>query len=118
MTAARSADEIAVWMVARVCEELQINPADLELREPFSSYGISSKSAVIISGDLMDWLGRDLSPILLYEYPTVDALARYLAQPPTSQPEPAAAAREEGQRREPVAIVGIGCRLPGAHGPA
>ncbi|QFZ20971.1 type I polyketide synthase [Saccharothrix syringae] len=25
--------------------------------------------------------------------------------------------REEGEVREPVAVVGIGCRLPGAHGP-
>jgi acyl transferase domain-containing protein len=117
MTAERSAAEIASWIVARISAELQVDPAELDPREPFSSYGITSKSAVILSGDLMDWLGRDLSPTLFYEYPTIEALTRHLAQPSTSAPEPAAAAGEGG-RREPVAIVGIGCRFPGAHGPS
>jgi len=33
-----------------------------------------------LSGDLEAWLGRELSPSLIYDYPTIESLARHLAE--------------------------------------
>ncbi len=33
-----------------------------------------------MTGDLEDWLGCELDPTLLYDYPTIDALAWHLAE--------------------------------------
>jgi hypothetical protein len=35
--------------------------------------------AVALSGKLEEWLGRRLSPTLIYNYPTIAALANHLA---------------------------------------
>jgi acyl carrier protein len=35
--------------------------------------------AIGLTGDLEDWLGTRLDPTLLYDYPTVAALAKHLA---------------------------------------
>jgi acyl carrier protein len=58
---------------------LAIDAREISIVEPFANYGLSSVAAVSLSGELSDWLGIELSPILAYEYPTVEALARYLA---------------------------------------
>ena len=110
------------------------SPAEIDSGEPLDSFGLSSREAIVLSGDLEDWLDRRLSPTLFYEYPTIKALASHLAagvgaQPPSEHPaasdQPAAdarASRRIGDRRPPteqesIAIVGIGCRFPGADGP-
>jgi acyl transferase domain-containing protein/acyl carrier protein len=108
--------EIEAWLVARISSLLGIEASAINRNEPFTAYGLTSKDAVAISGELEDYVGVGLSPTLLYECPTVESLARYLAtgehdasfvsQP--SQPTPA---------QTPIAIIGVGCRFPGAGSP-
>lgn len=105
---------IEAWLRARLAERLGVAPATLDTRASFSSYAVNSKDAVGLSGDLEDWLGCRLSPTLLFEYPSMETLAAHLAGLEN-------AVRAEAQDRlatdEPIAIVGIGCRFPGASGP-
>ena len=49
------------------------------VREPFNSFGLSSREAIVLSGDMEEWLGIRLSPTLLFEYPNIEAMSRYLA---------------------------------------
>jgi acyl transferase domain-containing protein len=68
-------------------------------------------------GELEAWLGRRLDPTLLYEYPTIDALARHLAPgAPAERPKTPGPCRHDDSRAESVAIVGMACRFPGALG--
>src|ERR1700694_1180349 len=73
---------ISDWLVARLSEVLGVAPQDIDIREPLTNFGLTSRDAVGLSGDLEDWLGRRLLPTLVYEYPTVEALARYLGGEP------------------------------------
>ena len=108
---------ISAWLVARLAEVLGVSPQDIDIREPLTNFGLTSRDAVGLSGDLEEWLGRRLSPTLAYEYPTVEALARYLGgEPGISGEDTRESARWEGET-EPIAIVGIGCRFPGANDP-
>jgi acyl transferase domain-containing protein/acyl carrier protein len=112
-----SAEVIQAWLVSKLSERLGIDAQDIDIREPFASYGLGSTEAVSLAGELAAWLGRKLSPALVYEYPTIEALARYLAG--LSNPGPPAESSHQDRLAiaEPIAIIGIGCRFPGAKGP-
>ena len=63
------------------------------------------------------WLGCRLSPGLIYRYPTIEAMARYLAGEPETRPAQAESGHGHVPTVEPIAIVGLGCRLPQAANP-
>lgn len=78
--------EIRAWLVARLSEELKVEASEIDQRAPFSQYGLDSIGAVTLVGELEDWLGRELSPTLPYDYTNVESLARYLSVPPDGEP--------------------------------
>ncbi len=108
------AQAIRDWLVARIAGHAGIPPHEVDPRAPFARWGLHSVDAVSLSGELQEWLGVNLPPTLLYDHPSIDELARHLAGS-TAAGEGWAAAGAELD--EPVAIVGIGCRFPGADGP-
>jgi acyl carrier protein len=40
---------------------------------------MDSMQAMHLSGDLADWLGQQLSPTVVWDYPTIELLASHLA---------------------------------------
>lgn len=71
-------DDIRAWLIAHIAEVMGGRPEDIDIREPVESYGLSSREAVSMVGDLEDWLGRKISPTLVWEYPTIEAIAHFL----------------------------------------
>jgi phthiocerol/phenolphthiocerol synthesis type-I polyketide synthase C len=114
---APTGEEIQAWLIARTSALMSVDALLLYPGEPFARYGIDSVQAVGLAGDLEHWLGRRLSPTLLFEYPTIEKLARHLGQTETSSYRKVNVEVAPENRREPIAIVGIGCRFPGANGP-
>lgn len=78
--------------------------------EPFSGLGLSSLATVQLAGELERFLGRALAPTIAYVHSTINALARALSGG-ASGTGYGARARPRG---EPLAIVGMACRFPGA----
>jgi acyl transferase domain-containing protein len=113
----RTAEVIQSWLIARLSELLEIESQEIDVREPFASYGMGSAELVSLSGELAEWLGRQLSPDLAYEYPTIETLARYLAESPDVAPSATTVGEDRQAQPEPIAIIGIGCRFPGANSP-
>ena len=74
-----SVEVIRAWLLNKIGELLTIAPEQIDTQEPLTNYGLSSMSGVILSGDIEQWLGLELAPMVAWEYPTIDALARYLA---------------------------------------
>ncbi len=102
------------WLVRTLAATLSLESAELDIQEPLKSYGLASVDAIGLSGDLEDWLGREISPTLVYDYPTVEQLARYLAgETPASITEMVEPSRQHTNTAEPVAIIGMACRFPG-----
>ena len=48
------------WLVARLAEAVGVEPAEIDVRQPFESYGLSSRDAVSLYGDLEELLQRRL----------------------------------------------------------
>lgn len=113
-----SSREIQDWLIAHIAELLNVAPGIIDIREPFASYGLSSLDLVSLSGDLEETLGRRLSPTLAYDYPNILTLARYLAED-LEKERPELTEKAPGDRStEPIAVIGMGCRFPGARDPA
>jgi len=118
----RSAAEIADWFLSRLSCELGLPATDIDPSRPFAYYGLDSVRAIRLTAALESWLGRQLSPTLAYEYPTIDLLSSHLAEETPANDRTAAPAGDScawaAAADEPIAIIGIGCRFPGADGPA
>jgi acyl carrier protein len=84
------------WLIAKISESLEIDPAEIDIREPFANYGLTSVASVSLTGDMEDWLGLRLSPTLAWDYPTVEELAQHLAREVKTR-EAAGALRNEEQ---------------------
>ncbi len=108
------AASIQAWLVSKLSELLEIGANEIDVGEPFASYGLGSTELVSLSGELAQWLGRDLPAELAYEFPTIEALARGLADSSSPSQPAAEASRVREAKAEAIAIIGIGCRFPGA----
>jgi acyl transferase domain-containing protein/acyl-CoA synthetase (AMP-forming)/AMP-acid ligase II/acyl carrier protein len=114
MAFATSPNKTAIerWLVERVAAKLNISSAAVDLRSPFTRYGLESRDAITLSGELQEWLGCSLPPTLVYDYPNIEALAAHLVHETSASISFASAGANT-----PVAIIGLGCRFPGADSP-
>jgi acyl carrier protein len=80
VTAAPSAAVIQEWLLANLSKSLNLGPAEIDPREPFASYGLSSVASVSLTADLEDWLELELSPTLAWDYPSIELLAQHLSE--------------------------------------
>lgn len=72
--------EIQEWLVTRISEQLELAPDDIDIREPLDSYGLDSAKAMLIASKAEKLLGFPLSPILLWHYPTIEALSQRIVE--------------------------------------
>lgn len=117
MAATLSADTIQHWLVEQLAQRLGLKPHEIDIREPFARYGLDSVHAVALSSELEDWLGQNLPPTLMYEYPNIAVLSRHLAV--NTQFSGVAEQLRDFQKTdtETIAVVGMSCRFPGAPNP-
>ena len=114
MTASISDEaDLRHWMVDYLVTNIGCLPDEVDPDLSLADLGVSSRDAVVLSGELTELLGRTVSPIDFWEHPTINDLAAYLTGP---VPEPEAAAFQRpghGSLDEPIAVIGMGCRFPG-----
>jgi acyl carrier protein len=75
-------DETAIrtWLVERLAKRLKMTSAEIDSSKPFADYGLDSIVAVQVAGELEKLVEKRLSPALLFEYPTIDDVAAFLAK--------------------------------------
>ncbi len=76
----KSRDEIASWLTSQISLITGLNPEEIDPHRSLIDYGLDSKDAINLSGDLENFLGEHFPPTLLWKYPTLDALAEALVQ--------------------------------------
>ena len=76
----RSKEEIEKWFSAVLTDLLDLKAEEIDTQISFDRYGLDSSSAIGITDALGTWLGRILAPTLLYDYPTIEAVASHLTE--------------------------------------
>ncbi len=76
----RGPAEIQRWMQENIASALKVSAESLDPAEQIMSYGLDSIAAFTLTLDLSEWLQRDLEASLLWEYPTIAELARFLGE--------------------------------------
>ncbi|WP_427925057.1 beta-ketoacyl synthase N-terminal-like domain-containing protein [Streptomyces sp. cg40] len=101
-------------VVERIAHWSGVPDADIAVDRPLAELGMSSREAVAIAAELSHTLGRELPATLLWETTTVDRLVTLLSESPEPGPQTAGVLRQIAvDDDEPVAVIGVGCRLPG-----
>jgi phthiocerol/phenolphthiocerol synthesis type-I polyketide synthase B len=116
MTSAFDEDAVRNWLVDYLVTNIGCSPDQISLGASMHDLGVGSRDAVVLTGELSELLGRTVSPVEFWQYPTITALARFLTG---GEVEPAVeTSRARGSMDEPIAVIGLGCRFPGdIHGP-
>ena len=72
--------EVLNWLTLKFADWLEVSPDELDPRQPISSYGLDSISAVTLSVQLEEELGVELETAVLWERPTLESLAEHLTE--------------------------------------
>jgi len=71
---------ISAWVTNYLAGVLQVEPSSISPTAELESLGLNSALVVSMLGDLEDWLGVEISPAVVFEYPTIDAMSGFLEQ--------------------------------------
>lgn len=112
MTAAFDEEALRHWLADYLVTNIGCSLADIDFSASLNDLGVGSRDAVVLCGELSELLGRKVSPVELWQHPSVAELARFLIEPEAaddeSTPEPGRFGTDE-----PIAVIGLGCRFPG-----
>ncbi|ELR96359.1 acyl carrier protein [Gloeocapsa sp. PCC 73106] len=73
--------EIAIktWLVQWIAKTLELPESEINTSNSLLEYNLSSMTAMMIVGDLEQWLKIEIVPTLIWDYTSIDALTQYLA---------------------------------------
>lgn len=86
MTEIPSEAAIREWCIDYLSRTLDLPGERIDSHAEFARLGLDSASSIHFVVELEEWLGLELTPELIFEYPTVATLACHLAQ---HRPRPA-----------------------------
>jgi acyl carrier protein len=75
----KSYEEIEAMLAGYVAHRTRTPADEIDRTRRFDHLGLDSADAVALMGELEDFVGRPLSAFLPYTYPTIEQLARQVA---------------------------------------
>ena len=74
-----AAADIQRFLILELARRLEVDPEAIDPREPFDRYGLDSLNALRLAAELEKRIDRKLPTTALWDYPTIESLATYLA---------------------------------------
>jgi acyl transferase domain-containing protein/acyl carrier protein len=109
--------ELALAGVLSEVSAVMATPTEaIAVDRPLRDSGLDSLMALELKNRLSRATGLSLPATLLYDHPTVEALACAIdqrLQPLAARPQPQPVPAVSGDQHEPIAIVALSCRCPG-----
>ncbi|HEY6795493.1 MAG TPA: aminotransferase class I/II-fold pyridoxal phosphate-dependent enzyme [Kineosporiaceae bacterium] len=114
---------IESWLVTRFAAGLGLPAEAVDVTRPLLSLGLDSRQAFTILAELGSQMGREVTPGSLFDHPTIRAIAALHGgehagnEHVASRTVISARSSDSDRGDEPIAIIGVGCRFPGAPDP-
>jgi hypothetical protein len=70
---------LSAWFVACVAELLDEPMGAIDVDQPLEHSGLESSDVVLLMIDLSVLLGQPVSPVVLWDHPTIRAVSQFLA---------------------------------------
>ncbi|WP_078973657.1 type I polyketide synthase [Streptomyces sp. MMG1533] len=103
---------VRAWLVSAVAEASGLDPLTVDPHRPIAEFGLGSRQLVTLAAELSERTCRTLNPSLVFDHPTVAALAEAVfADPPIPAVESPSVA--PGRADDDIAIISMACRFPG-----
>ncbi|HKN95471.1 MAG TPA: acyl carrier protein [Pseudonocardiaceae bacterium] len=80
VTGALTEATLRQWLVEHLATLVDVPVTEIDTTKSFEAYGLDSRVAVRVSGQLERLVERRLSPGLLFEHENVDELSTFLAR--------------------------------------
>ncbi|MCM0591135.1 MAG: AMP-binding protein [Gloeotrichia echinulata DEX184] len=71
---------LETWICEWLNKKLKVDPDTIKPSLSFADFGLDSIFAVELAQDITDWCGLEVEATIVWNYPTVEALANYLAE--------------------------------------
>ena len=113
MTAILDESAARKWLLDYLVTTIGCSADDIDFDAPLSDLGVGSRDAVTFSGEVSELFGRPVSPVEFWQYPTINALVRFLTGAESEPQAEVMVGRGCGTLDEPIAVIGLGCRFPG-----
>ncbi|HEY2671023.1 MAG TPA: acyl carrier protein [Rugosimonospora sp.] len=66
------------WLTTQVARYLDTTADRIAPHTPLAEYGLDSVISLTLCGDIEDHFGVPVEPTLAWDYPTIDAIQRYV----------------------------------------
>jgi acyl carrier protein len=70
--------ELVDWLTIKVAGYVNVSPDTIGIDIPLADCGIDSTSGLTLCADLLDEKGFDVETTIVWDYPTIEAIAAYL----------------------------------------
>ncbi|OXY92217.1 type I polyketide synthase [Streptomyces diastatochromogenes] len=108
-----TSEGVRAWLASAVAEAAGTDPADVDPNRPLAEFGLGSRQLVTLAAELGTLTGRPLEPSLVFNHPTIDAVAQAVFAPQRARtPVPSTVVERTGPGDD-VAIISLACRFPG-----
>ncbi|WP_133137432.1 type I polyketide synthase [Legionella rowbothamii] len=100
--------KLVLWLKEWIATQTSTPLEAIEVNGAFSEYGLTSLQLVTMMSDLEKVVEQALDPWLAWEFPNIHSLCAHLIQHEATNNQGV-----ESKEYEPIAIIGMDCRLPG-----
>ncbi|MFF3326342.1 SDR family NAD(P)-dependent oxidoreductase [Streptomyces sp. NPDC002889] len=114
-TSVTTLEGVRAWLASAVAEAAGLDPLAVDPERPIAEFGLGSLQLVRLAAELSEQIGRPLEPSLVFNHPTITAIAEVVfdARPAgavaAGPPPTVAPVRAE----DDIAIISMACRFPG-----
>ncbi|MFE4819063.1 SDR family NAD(P)-dependent oxidoreductase [Streptomyces sp. NPDC056704] len=113
-----TSEDVRAWLTSAVAEAAGLDPLAVDPERPIAEFGLGSRQLVTLAAELAGRIGRAVEPSLVFDHPTIAALAAAVLdeRPAGERPVGAAApvpADAPVRGDEDIAVISMGCRYPG-----
>ncbi|WP_329267205.1 acyl carrier protein [Streptomyces sp. NBC_01451] len=75
-----TAREAQDWLIEKIAHRMSVPSGEISPEVYFDELDLDSTEALILAGEMENWLGFELSTTTLWYHPTVKDLAAYIAE--------------------------------------